>query len=57
MFFPVLLTEIMAHVFQLVDFVVPQFSLFPIRRECHQQRPEESRSGLKVGVISDVSSL
>jgi hypothetical protein len=57
MSFPVLLTEIMAHVFQLVDFVVPQFSLFPIRRECHQKRPEESRSGLKVGVISDVSSL
>ena len=47
----------MAHVFQLEDFDVPQRPIFPFRRECHQQRPEESRSGFKVGVISDLNSL
>jgi hypothetical protein len=47
----------MAHVFQLEDFDVPLRHLFPIRRECHQQRPEESRSGSKIGVISDLNLL
>jgi hypothetical protein len=47
----------MAHVFQLEDFDVPQLSIFPFKRECHQQRSEESRSGFKVGVISDLNSF
>jgi hypothetical protein len=57
MFFPAFLTETMAHVFQLEDFVMPQLLIFPFGRECHKQRPEESRSGFKVGVISDLNLL
>ena len=54
-FFPVHQTETMGHVFQLEKSDEPQQPIFPCRRGCHLQRPEESRSGFKVGVISDLN--